>query len=323
MSAPTVVTQDFDTIDSLDGFLSAYDGSVIRAPKQEFRASLQSWQLPKFDIFHFEAMPFAGALGPPNSPVIGGPSICLVSTVRGKGITVPKHGEAYGSQAGDLEILGHEAEQQVEFIGDDTGITRTTAAYLPADDLRALGIRVTGNAFGQLPPSPLRSVIDTYFQAFGSLETLRGDADLLTGNFIELVGFALRGTMTPGVMDSPSVLYCHYRRALQFMRRHYLDSRLNASTVAQAVRISERTLFKAFSLQERSFHQELLETRLQRATARLATRVPGEKIATIAYDCGFDSLTTFNRVFKTRFGMRPRDFEALEGSVPEGAEILR
>ncbi|MGK9237279.1 helix-turn-helix domain-containing protein [Inquilinus limosus] len=53
------------------------------------------------------------------------------------------------------------------------------------------------------------------------------------------------------------------------------------------------------------------EIRLLSAAARLANRLPGEKIASVAFDCGFDSLTTFNRAFKARFGVPPREFEAV------------
>ena len=51
-----------------------------------------------------------------------------------------------------------------------------------------------------------------------------------------------------------------------------------------------------------------------------------EPITQIAYDCGFGSQSTFNRVFKELFGMSPRQLRRLESAeqkTDEAAEKER
>ncbi len=300
---------ELNTLDELDAFMRAGGGGLDHVPGPNFQARLQYWGLPRFEINRFLATPHAGHWGPPERSTVNEATVCIVSYTRGKAITAPIKGDPYGHQVGDLEIAGHDAAQRFEFLGDDTGMTGITAIYLPFDDLRALGAPIEANRLGLLSPSPLNAVVSSYMRAFGSPESQFIDPDMLTRNFTELVGLLLRGTLSAGVADAPGVLYSHYTRALQLMAARCLDPGLDAAAIAKGLRISERTLFKAFSAQNRKFHQSLLDIRLQRAAARLATRLPGEKIATIAFDCGFESLTTFNRTFKAKFDVSPGDFE--------------
>lgn len=53
-------------------------------------------------------------------------------------------------------------------------------------------------------------------------------------------------------------------------------------------------------------HQFILRTRLHRAAVRL--RASDEQIATIAFDCGFNDLSTFNRRFRRTIGVTPGDY---------------
>lgn len=59
--------------------------------------------------------------------------------------------------------------------------------------------------------------------------------------------------------------------------------------------------------------------RLEQAARRLL--LSGENITTIAYDCGFETLSYFSSLFKKRFGLTPRDYRkthraAVFGSTP-------
>jgi AraC-like DNA-binding protein len=53
-------------------------------------------------------------------------------------------------------------------------------------------------------------------------------------------------------------------------------------------------------------HQFILRTRLHRAALRL--RAGDEQIAAIAFDCGFNDLSTFNRRFRRVIGVTPGDY---------------
>ncbi|MGK9237282.1 hypothetical protein [Inquilinus limosus] len=220
IAKPSLTRLHLDSIDSADQFWSQNGAKIVRAPNSRFDFSLERWELPNFAMLRYQTTPFVGVSGPPEDPVIGGPAVCIVLCERGEGITEPVRSEAYRIRAGDLEIAGDDAPQRCEYFGDDAGITKVSAAYLPSDNLRALGAPVSGNTMRLLGPSPLRSVVDAYLRAFGSPETLSADVAFLIRNFTEVLSFVLRGSLTPGVKDSPGVLYDHYRRALQVMRRH-------------------------------------------------------------------------------------------------------
>ncbi len=55
-------------------------------------------------------------------------------------------------------------------------------------------------------------------------------------------------------------------------------------------------------------HQYLLRTRLNRAAVRL--RRTRDAVSTVAYDAGFNDLSTFNRRFRRITGMSPGEFRA-------------
>jgi AraC family transcriptional regulator len=55
-------------------------------------------------------------------------------------------------------------------------------------------------------------------------------------------------------------------------------------------------------------HQYVLRTRLHRAAVRL--RTSGEPVAAVAFDAGFNDLSTFNRRFRSIMGLSPSAFRA-------------
>jgi len=55
-------------------------------------------------------------------------------------------------------------------------------------------------------------------------------------------------------------------------------------------------------------HQFILRTRLYRAATRL--RAGKAQIAAIAFDCGFNDLSTFNHRFRRVIGVTPGDYRS-------------
>jgi AraC family transcriptional regulator len=58
-------------------------------------------------------------------------------------------------------------------------------------------------------------------------------------------------------------------------------------------------------------HQYVLRTRLNRAALRL--RRSDEPVAAIAYDAGFNDLSSFNRRFRRVMGKSPSAYRAKDG----------
>jgi AraC-like DNA-binding protein len=58
-----------------------------------------------------------------------------------------------------------------------------------------------------------------------------------------------------------------------------------------------------------TFAERVMELRLQKARAMLADRQHDKrKVSEIAYACGFNEISYFNRCFRRRFGATPTDF---------------
>ena len=99
--------------------------------------------------------------------------------------------------------------------------------------------------------------------------------------------------------------------AKRHIERRLSDPDLSPADVAVALRISPRTLYALFESAGDSFGRYVLERRLARC--REALTAPGASplaIADLAFASGFNSLATFNRTFKRRFGQSPSDVRA-------------
>ena len=62
----------------------------------------------------------------------------------------------------------------------------------------------------------------------------------------------------------------------------------------------------------KTFNQFLLELRIEHACQLLRTPDSAESIASIAYACGFNSVSNFNRYFKKQKGVSPRTYKSAE-----------
>ncbi|MGD9837163.1 MAG: helix-turn-helix transcriptional regulator [Afipia sp.] len=86
---------------------------------------------------------------------------------------------------------------------------------------------------------------------------------------------------------------------------------LSLTSFATARGVTVRHLQKLFEAEGRTFSDYVLERRLERARQLLLnTVVIPQPISTIAFDLGFGDLSYFNRTFKKRFGITPRETRA-------------
>ncbi|HVS76423.1 MAG TPA: AraC family transcriptional regulator [Steroidobacteraceae bacterium] len=82
---------------------------------------------------------------------------------------------------------------------------------------------------------------------------------------------------------------------------------LTPAALAACSGISTRTVHRLFAASGTTFQDWLRERRLERCWVELSDRSrAGRSIADVAFSCGFNDLSTFNRAFRARFGMTPR-----------------
>lgn len=90
----------------------------------------------------------------------------------------------------------------------------------------------------------------------------------------------------------------------------YLDPEITLPGLAQALNAPSAHLSRVINeLLGKNFFEFINQHRIEAARQRLAIReAAGEKLITVALECGFNSLSTFNRVFKDVTGRTPSDY---------------
>jgi AraC-like DNA-binding protein len=91
---------------------------------------------------------------------------------------------------------------------------------------------------------------------------------------------------------------------LMILQKRFTEPDFSAQKLAAAAGLSERYVNELLYEAGASFTTRLLELRLHKAAEWLAH--PGERrISDIAFACGFNDLSSFNRCFRRRFGLTP------------------
>ncbi|MBZ6078223.1 helix-turn-helix domain-containing protein [Microvirga puerhi] len=133
------------------------------------------------------------------------------------------------------------------------------------------------------------------------------EASLLTENLCNLL--ALATARDPG--SSERLADIQHQQVLAFCQQHLADPNLAPAMVAAHCRISVRTVHLRFERIGQSFGRWVVENRLE--ACRRDLRDPLQSscgISEIAYRWGFSDLSHFNRAFRNRFGMTPREWRA-------------
>jgi AraC-like DNA-binding protein len=135
-----------------------------------------------------------------------------------------------------------------------------------------------------------------------------GELALLTENLCNLLALVDHAE-TPISRVQPEL---QLEALLDFCRRNLHDPALSPDFVAAQFGISTRTLHLRFEKLEQTFGRWLLDARLDASSNALRNpRQHASSISQIAYSCGFNDLSHFNKAFRTRFGASPSEWRAL------------
>lgn len=95
--------------------------------------------------------------------------------------------------------------------------------------------------------------------------------------------------------------------ALRFMELHAHHHELDAAAIAQGAGCSRTRLYEAFAENNSTVMGALREIRLQRAKAFIEES-PQLHLGSISWRCGFADQSGFTKLFKSRFGMLPKEW---------------
>ena len=185
-------------------------------------------------------------------------------------------------------------------------------------DFRTLKIPLTNDlALGarthDLFPEPLMQGARLTRLIKATLSALEHDPFQASGEIESIARLALiaRGRLAQGSPEGRAALragFLHAAREIMIRDLHRPD--LSSATVAAELAISLRQVHVLFEPTGLSFARTLTAMRLKEAR-RLLGLTPARQVADIAYACGFDSIATFYRVFRSAYGMTPGDVRAM------------
>ncbi|MCJ2068414.1 helix-turn-helix domain-containing protein [Methylobacterium sp. J-030] len=163
---------------------------------------------------------------------------------------------------------------------------------------RSIRAQAGSAAFG----ARLRAVASAVaWMSEGEAETAIDGALHLLGNLVG--GPAGGGEAVVSLAAVESLARAHIARRLH-------DPKLSPGEIHAVLGVSRSSLYRAFGASG-GIEAAIRDIRLDLARRRLeAPRDDRMKIATIAYACGFTDIPAFNRGFRKRFGLSPRDLRA-------------
>jgi AraC-like DNA-binding protein len=186
------------------------------------------------------------------------------------------------------------------------------AVHLPRSELSALLPDVESRLMRPFPPdSDALKLIKAYAKAALDLDPRASDElqRQVASHLRDLVVFlASQGAREAEALTARSVGAARLRAIKLEIERRHGQRDLSAETLAATQHISPDYVRKLFRQEGTSFADYLLLKRLERAHAALTAPVrPGQSIASIAFQAGFNDLSYFNRAFRRRYGKSPSD----------------
>lgn len=214
-------------------------------------------------------------------------------------------GRRFHVARGDVVIV-HESLRQSFDLPD----TRLTAIVLDPRRMAEIVPSIGSKAVHHVPAAaPGAALLSGYAQLLLGGATLDHDgARLAAAQLHQLAAHAL-DSQNPSRQDVPGVGGARLALVKQDIARNLTDPGLDIAAVARRQDVTPRYIQRLFARDGTSFGQFLRDARLDLARAALE-QSDGRGISTIVYDCGFGDLSHFNKVFRQRFGVTPRDIRA-------------
>jgi AraC-like DNA-binding protein len=127
---------------------------------------------------------------------------------------------------------------------------------------------------------------------------------------IDLIALALgAGRDAAAIAGERGLRSARLQNIVSEIKRGFSDPDFNPSDVARKLRVTPRYVQKLLHDTGSSFTVRVLELRLQKARAMLASSCHDRlKVREIAEACGFNEVSYFNRCFRRRFGASPTQY---------------
>ena len=183
---------------------------------------------------------------------------------------------------------------------------RFTNVHLPQAALKAMVPDVDGLVCRELAPGGVLSLAMDYSDLLLDQPDTAEQAGLaVAAHLLDLAALGLGGHLDARESAQRGGLRAVRLEALlRAMQGHFAEPDFSAQKLAKLAGLSERYVHELLYEAGAGFTARLLELRLRKAAELLAKPEP-RRISEIAFACGFNDLSYFNRCFRRRFGLTP------------------
>jgi AraC-like DNA-binding protein len=145
--------------------------------------------------------------------------------------------------------------------------------------------------------------------------------ELMARNVVDLLGTLADEALGRSHVDTPGGNRALLLRIQAFIDHHLADPDLTPQVIARAHHISLRYLHKLFESEDVTVGRWIQRRRLEECRRDLARLANRSTIAAVAHRWGFTSAPHFSRVFRSAYGMSPRDWRDTRGSTPHAPAL--
>jgi AraC-like DNA-binding protein len=228
---------------------------------------------------------------------------CLARNTGNRASQMIHRGREFTMRPGSMVLLKLD---EPFFSADGSSHKRFTNVHLPMTTLRAMVAGVDDMVGRELEPGGALSLAMDYSDLLLQSPAAVEEAGMaIAAHLMDLaaLGLGARGDLAVAAQRG-GVRAVRLKAVLTILEKRFAEPDFSAQKLAAAAGLSERYVNELLHEAGASFTVRLNELRLRRAAERLA-HPDGGRISDIAFDCGFNDLSYFNRCFRRRFGLTP------------------
>jgi AraC-like DNA-binding protein len=228
---------------------------------------------------------------------------CLVRNTGSNESTVIHRGREFTLRPGSIALLKLD---EPFFAADGTNRKRFTNVHLPMTTLRAMVPGVDQVVGRELAPGGALSLAMDYSDLLLKHPAAADEAGMAIANHLldlAAIGLGVRSDHAIAARRG-GLRTVRLKAVLMILEKRFAEPDFSAQKLAAASGLSERYVNELLFDAGASFSVRLNELRLAKA-ADLLARGGNQRISEIAFACGFNDLSYFNRCFRRRFGVTP------------------
>lgn len=227
---------------------------------------------------------------------------CLVRNTGVRPSTTTHRGREFTLRPGSMALLKLD---EPFFAADGSNSKKFTNVHFPTETLRAMVPGVEAMVGRELAPGGALSMAMDYSDLLLQHPEAVNEAGMaIATHLLDLAAIGLGARADLAVEAQRGGLRAvRLKAVLTILQRHFSEPDFSAQKLAAEAGLSERYVNELLYEAGASFTTRLNELRMRKA-ADLLARKEG-RISDIAFECGFNDLSYFNRCFRRRFGLTP------------------